>query len=168
MSDLPQRKKLRSKEYDYSSNGAYFITICVKNRQDLLGKIDVGSGILDAPTMVLSRCGKIIIETIDFLNEKNHLLSIDKYIIMPNHTHLIIIIDNLDNGASGMPRPTNARIPKLISSIKRYTNKHAGFDIWQTSYHDHIIRNEEDNQIHLKYIDENPAKWAEDEYYGGR
>jgi len=177
VSDLPQRKTMRLKEYDYSSDGAYFITICVKNRRELLGKINVGRGIPDAPSrfsepvVELMKLGKNLIETIDFINQKNHQICIDKYVIMPNHVHLIAIIDFLDNGAeiratgTGMPRPTNAIIPKLISSIKRYTNKQAGFDMWQSSYHDHIIRDEEDYQNHFRYIEENPVKWAEDEYF---
>jgi REP element-mobilizing transposase RayT len=184
MIDLPQRKIMRLKQYDYSSNGAYFITICVKNRQELLGKIVVGRGIPDAPSrfsdpvVELTKLGKNLIETIEFINKINHQLYIDKYVIMPNHVHLIIMIDDFDNGdnpngASGgpqsvMPRPTNAIIPKTVSSIKRFTNKQTGLNIWQTSYHDHVIRDEEDYQTHLKYIEENPAKWAEDKYYGGR
>ena len=64
-----------------------------------------------------------------------------------------------------MPRPTNAIIPKLVSSIKRHTKKLAGFDMWQTSYHDRIIRDEGDYRQIWQYIDENPARWQEDEYY---
>ena len=86
---------------------------------------------------------------------------------MPNHVHLIVIINDFGEGASGEPRHTNAVIPKLISSIKRFTNKQAGFNIWQTSYHDHIIRDEEDYQTKWNYIDTNPARWDEDEYFGG-
>jgi hypothetical protein len=68
-------------------------------------------------------------------------------------------------GASGNPRPTEAIIPKLISSLKRYTNKVSQMDLWQDSYHDHIIRDENDYLTHSKYIENNPARWAEDEYY---
>ena len=96
---------------------------------------------------------------------------IDKYVVMPNHVHLIVFIkkeneEAFDNsGASGKPRPTNATIPKLISSIKRFSNRKAGFNLWQDSYHDHIIRDDSDYQRKWRYIDENPAKWAEDDYY---
>jgi len=172
MIKLPQRKKMRLKEYDYSSNGAYFITICVKNKQKLLGYIDVGRGIPDAPSIILSQYGKIIIETIEFINERNLQLNIDKYVVMPNHVHLIAMIDSLDSNedihtaGTVMPQHINEIIPKLISSIKRFTNKQAGFDLWQTSYHDHIIRDEEDYQTHLRYIEENPIKWTDDKYYG--
>ena len=84
---------------------------------------------------------------------------------------MIVLIDKSDgkikegNGASGKPRPTNALIPKLFSSIKRYTNKLAGFNMWQDTYHDRILRNEDEYQTRWNYIENNPAKWAEDEYY---
>lgn len=64
-----------------------------------------------------------------------------------------------------MPRPTDAVIPKLISSLKRYTNRKAGASLWQGSYYDHIIRDENDYLRVWAYIDQNPARWAEDEYY---
>ena len=148
-----------------------------------MGKI-VGRGILDAPSVKITECAPLIeltaygrntIETIEFLNEKNDEITIEKYVAMPNHVHLLVVVDNLDsgasgkphlsNGASGKPRPTNTIIPKLVSSIKRFTNKRAGFDMWQTSYHDHIIRDETDYHARWQYIGQNPARWAEDEYY---
>ena len=169
--ELPIRKHPRLKNYDYSSNGAYFITFCIKDRHEMLGQI-VGRGIPDAPFVELTEYGNNVIEAIKFLNNKYKNIQIDKYVIMPNHAHMIILIQNEDNaignssGASGKPRPTNAIIPKHISSIKRFTNKKAGFDMWQDSFHDRIIRNEEEYQIRWKYIDENPANWEEDDYYG--
>jgi hypothetical protein len=65
------------------------------------------------------------------------------------------------------PRPANADIPKLISSIKRFTNKKAGSDMLRKSYYDHIIRDEKDYQRIWQYIDENPLKWQEDECFNG-
>jgi REP element-mobilizing transposase RayT len=177
MKELPVRKHPRLKNYDYSSNGAYFITFCVKDGYEMLGQI-VGRGIPDAPCVELTEYGKNVDEAIKFLNNKNQNVDIEKYVIMPNHVHIIILIQNEANamvnsggvmvnkgGASGKPRPTNALIPKHISSIKRFTNKQAGFDMWQDSYHDHIIRDEADYQIRWWYIDNNPVKWAEDEYF---
>ena len=174
MDKLPERKKNRLENYDYSQNGAYFITICVKDRHELLGDV-VGRGILDAPFVELSQNGKNFEETIAFINNKKDGIDIDIYVIMPNHVHLIVVIRDLQEGASegikggasGKPRPTNAAIPKLISSMKRFVNKQAGFNIWQASYHDHIIRNEFDYLRTWQYIDENPAKWPEDIYYPG-
>ena len=146
-------------------HGAYFITFCVKDSHELLGQINVGRGILDAPLVELSDYGRALMEAIGFLNKRNNEIAIDKYVIMPNHVHLIVLINDLCSGASRMPRPTNALIPKLISSIKRFTNKQAGFNLWQRSFHDHIIRDEPEYQRIWQYIDENPARWSEDVYF---
>ena len=168
MKKLPVRKHPRLKNYDYSSDGTYFITFCVKDRHEMLGKI-VGRGILDAPCIELTEYGMHVVEAIAFLDSKNQNVTFDKYVIMPNHVHMIILIQNeaqINNGgASGKPRPTNALIPKLISSIKRFTNKQAGFCMWQDSFHDHIIRNEAEYRNIWRYIDKNPEKWEEDDYY---
>ena len=67
--NLPKRKPTRLKEYDYSQNGAYFITICIKDRKELLGKI-VGCGDFDAPQMILSEYGQILEKYINLMNEK--------------------------------------------------------------------------------------------------
>ncbi len=64
-----------------------------------------------------------------------------------------------------MPPPTNAVISSFVSTFKRFCNKRIGCNIWQCSYNDHITRDEEDFLHHLKYIDENPAKWSSDKYY---
>jgi len=70
-----------------------------------------------------------LMDTIEFLNNRNNEIAIDKYVIMPNHVHLIVRINALCSGASRMPRPTDTLIPKLIPSIKRFTNKQAGFNL---------------------------------------
>jgi len=169
--ELPTRKPIRLKGYDYSKSGAYFITTCVKNRYEMLSTIAVGAAFCRPQ---LSNIGIVVENEIITLSHTYTNVSIDKYVIMPNHVHMIILIHNENNamvnnggdgGASGKPRPTNALIPKHISSIKRFTNKQAGFDMWQDGYHDHIIRDETDYQTRWRYIDENPAKWAEDDYF---
>ncbi len=172
--DLPKRKPTRWTEYDYSQNGAYFLTLCTHGRRCILCDI-VGGGILDAPqcTVELSQTGNAVKDTIQYINEHNEYMVIDKYVIMPNHIHLIVQISGGDgtsgmpstNGTCGSPSPTNAVIPKLISSLKRFTNKYCGVEIWQRSYYDHIIRNEEDYLQIWRYIDENPLKWREDELH---
>ncbi len=164
MKELPVRKNIRLKEYDYSSNGAYFITLCVKDRHEMLGKIIVGSDALGAPFIELSEYGKFVNKEIEETSLHYAGIAIDKFIVMPNHVHIIIMVDR--DGAPRASRPTTALIPTIVTALKKKTTKTLGFDFWQTSYHDHIIRDEEDYQNHWRYIDENPAKWAEDEYYG--
>lgn len=91
-------------------------------------------------------------------------VSVEKYVIMPNHVHLLLRIREENGGAPGSSRPTQT-IPRLIGVLKRLTNRDIGEKIWQTSYYDHIIRNEADYLRIWDYIDTNPAKWKEDEYY---
>ena len=109
--DLPKRKPTRLKGYDYSTPGMYFLTICVKDRKQLLGKI-VGCGDFDTPQMILFEYGQILEKHIKLMNEKYSHINVDKYVIMPNHIHLLLTIsdvDNINNGMSGTPSPTNDR-----------------------------------------------------------
>ena len=69
-----------------------------------------------------------------------------------------------DLGAPRSSRPTKL-VPRIVAALKRFTNKEAGLDLWQASYHDHIVRSEADYLRIWSYIDTNPAKWREDCYY---
>ena len=168
--ELPVRKHPRLKGYDYSSNGVYSLTLCVEGRHEMLGKI-VGRDVLIAPYIELSEYGKIVDKHINKINMINDIISVDKYVIMPNHIHMIIIIQHSEKssvgerGAMRTSRPTSASIPSLMRSFKTMVTKEIGFSLWQTTYHDHIIRDEEDYWYRWNYIDQNPAKWAEDEFY---
>ena len=97
--ELPKRKPKRLVNYDYSLNGAYFITICTQNRAQILSVI-VGTGVLDRPKIKLSQYGIISDEQIKTMNDFYDYISVDKYIIMPNHIHLLISL-NSANGRSG-------------------------------------------------------------------
>ncbi|MBR3738701.1 MAG: transposase [Eubacterium sp.] len=161
------RKLPRLKNYNYSLNGKYFVTFCVKNMKCLLSSI-VGSGDLDAPRIILSNIGEIVEYNILLMNTIYENIKFEKYVIMPNHIHLIVNIESTDsNGASGSPLPTNSVLSRHIGTLKRFCNKQIGDNIWQTGFYDHIIRNEEDYLHHLQYIEENPKKWiiGKDEYY---
>ena len=164
MSDLPERKKIRLGEYDYSESGAYFVTICTKNRQCILSEV-VGGGALDAPRVELTSYGKILDDEIQKSMRIYQHIQIDKYVIMPNHVHMIINILYNPNGTSRAPSRTNETIPAFVSMLKRFTNKQCGEKIWHRSYYDHIIRTQHDYAQIWQYIDENPSKWESDEYY---
>ena len=139
--DLPKRKQNRLREFDYSTNGAYFITICTQGKKCILGNI-VGVGVLDDPQIKLSEYGKIIYNQIIEMNKIYNNVNVEKFIVMPNHLHLLVEITN--NGSSRTPTPTNSVISSFISTLKRFSNKKIGENIWQRSYYNHIIRNEED------------------------
>ena len=161
---LPQRKPTRLKGFDYSQNGMYFVTICTHNRKCILSQIIVGDGVPDVPHTMLLNCGKIADKYINQLNDFYFNIKIEKYVIMPNHIHLLIYVDTPD-GMSGTPSPTNAYIPQFISTLKRFCNKEIGYNIFQRSFHDHIVRNKADCEKIYNYIESNPSKWTEDCFY---
>ena len=161
--DLPQRKALRLKAYDYSTPGACFVTICTHERRCILSSITVGADALGGPQVKLTETGRIV-EKYILTTENIPGIHIDKYVIMPNHVHLILVVDHV----SGPPRasaPTMAAVPNAVSALKRLVNREIGGNIWQRSYHDHVIRNEKDYREIWRYIDENPAKWERDCFY---
>ena len=161
--DLPKRKHPRLKNYDYSSNGYYFITFCVKNSDVRLST--VGRGLDPAVVEVmLTPYGKIVEEEILNVQEKYEIVKIDKYCIMPNHVHLIIIIDDFGSSAGSRPRPTVPDLMKIIKSksARRFNqlDNTPGRKVYQTSFMDEIIGSEKYYQEVWRYIDENPIKWA--------
>ena len=160
--DYPNRKPIRLPEFDYHA-GAYFVTICTQDRRCILSDILVGDGVLDVPRVQLSKYGEIVEQTLEEINDTYQHISIQKYVLMPNHIHLLVQIE--DNGTSRTPSPTNKTLPMLVSTFKRFTNKKCGVKLWQRSYHEHVIRNEQDYLEIWNYIDTNPQKWAEDRYF---
>ncbi len=156
------RKTNRLKNYNYSAPGMYFLTVCVKDRKPVLGKI-VGCGDFDAPRMVLSDYGKILDETVLFMNHKYEHIKIIKYVIMPNHFHMILRVENF--GASETAAPYNNEVSKFISLLKRYCNRRYKENIWQKSFYDHIIQNESEFQTVWEYIDTNVIRWTADMFF---
>ena len=157
------RKKNRLKYWNYGRNGAYFITICTEGKKKILSKI-VGDGAFDVPKNILTDYGEIVDKYINSSNNINGI-SIDKYVIMPNHIHMIIIVENNETGTSRAPSPTNSLIAHTISTFKRFVNIEIGKNILQRSFHDHIIRNEADYKNIWAYIDNNPLKWELDCFF---
>jgi len=92
---------------------------------------------------------------------------IDHYVIMPNHVHMILRISakNPIDGPMWASAPTDAKIPTLVKTWKTLITKELGEGIWQRSYYDHIIRNEQEYVKIAEYIMGNPGKWSEDRYY---
>lgn len=159
MKQYKDRKIIRLQNYDYSANGAYFITICTHNKEHLFGT--VGADSISA-RMVKKVYGEII--------GKYDNVSSPISVLMPNHFHSIIIIER--NGTEVVPS-----VSKIVQEFKRYTTCEyiklvkngilKPFDkrIWQRSFYDHIIRNENDFNEIWTYIQNNPLKWQEDCYY---
>lgn len=164
-----KRKHIRLKAYDYSQNGYYYITVCAYQMKYIFGS--VGQGLAPAAVGMqdinLSPLGKIAEEQLFALEVRYPFVRIDKYIIMPNHMHFILVLDSETAGAS--PRPTVSEILCAYKSLttRLYNQKFniAGNKVFQNSFYEHVIRDENDYLVKWQYIDENPRKWDDDEYY---
>ena len=180
--EKPERKKNRLKDYDYSQSGAYFITICVKDKQNLLwdgmnvGAHSVRPHLPDAQ-FTLSSVGTVAEKAIKNIEKIYESVTVDKYIVMPNHIHMILVLGknlNGDGGAHCAPLQCpvdlqvvkqNPAISRIIKQFKEYVTKQAGYPVWQKSYHDRIIRNEKEYQRIWQYIESNPLNWEFDCYF---
>lgn len=162
--ETPQRKPNRLADYDYSQCGAYFVTICTQDRKQILSRISVGTPLPGCPRGVhseLLRHGKIADQYIQQLDAFYSHLSVDNYVIMPDHIHLLLTI----NGHPGRGVPTGkcertSVIARFVGTLKRFCNKEYGENIWQARYYDHVIRNQQDYNEIWEYIENNPRKWA--------
>lgn len=142
----------------------YFITICSDNKKCIFSKI-VGQGLAPAEVK-LTRYGKIAEEQLLLLKNRYKTIDVNEFVIMPNHIHIILSIHGSAAGAS--PCPTVSDIICVYKSLTTRICKKAGYQnqkIFQTSFYDHIIRDNEDYITKAQYIENNPAKWQEDKYY---
>ena len=169
MNEPKSRKTIRLKSADYNRNQAVFLTICTKERKCILSRI-VGTGVLDGPKIELTKYGQIADKYINQLSDFYDNLSVESYVIMPNHIHIMLWVkttESVENGPSRTPVPTvqNSIPSRFVSTFKRFCNKEYGSNIWQYRSYDHIIRNPQDYEEHLRYIYENPLRWLHDELY---
>ena len=170
---LPQRKQSRLGCFDYSESGSYFITICTEGRRKILSEIAAGAGFPDSPevTCHLLNSGKIAEKGIQEMNHHYDDISVDCYVIMPDHVHLLLSLTK-KSGLSGRPAPTasgrpaptaespcNSAVSRFVGTFKRFTNREIGEKIWQRSFYDHVIRNPQDYAQIWNYIEDNPRKW---------
>ena len=164
--ELAQRKQIRLKEYDYSQPGAYFITVCSKDRQALFWN-QAGSGIVgaaisrpqngtDIPCR-LSHFGQIVEQAIQNIDLCYEDVCIDKYVIMPDHIHVLLRIERRADNI----RPYDVALSTVIGQMKRWASKEAGEALWQKSFYEHVIRGDEDYREVWSYIEGNPGRWLE-------
>lgn len=158
------RKSNRLRNYDYSQNGCYFITICTKHKKHLLSHImNVRAGFHARPKEIVKTPIGYDFEKSLFFAATKYNFTIENYIIMPNHVHLLLTFDN--DFSSCLGGHGNPPVPKVIGEIKSYTTKlyrerenDSSLILWHRSFFDHIIRNEEDFQNTWNYIEYNALK----------
>ena len=183
---IHHRRSIRLKGYDYSQAGLYFITICCQDRVCRLGKIENG-------VMICNELGEIAYREWMKTAELRPQIELDAFMVMPNHIHGILKINEMDmdtlhspnntgdnTGECNSPNntgecnsplrsPSNT-IGAIIRGYKSSVTKQfglMGFDekLWQRNYYEHIIRDEQSYQIISEYIINNPKKWADDKFY---
>lgn len=152
-------KRRRLRRYDYRTPGAYFVTFCTEHRRCILGRITVDG------ECVLSEYGKLCAEYAARVYEKFPGYSIEDVVVMPNHVHALVSV---------APQDSAEIVPlwRAIGWWKARTTKVArerGYvgDLWQKSFHDHIVRDESDRLRLLEYIANNPKRWQLDCLYQG-
>lgn len=182
------RRSIRLKNYDYSHEGAYYVTIVTWRRDFLFGKIS-------NKEMILNKIGKIVEWEWLELSKRLPYIELGAYVVMPNHFHgILYIYENVGTtrqgqtmslsgteplqtlttdsmGGSPLPRgPKPASLGAIIAQFKsRVTKRIWKFPefketpIWQRNYYEHIIRNEQDLQNKTDYIEANPSLWDEDD-----
>ena len=169
----PNRQTVRAKWHDYNG-GEYFVTICTKDREHFFGTITNGEN-------HLSEIGAFVKNQIENVQSHYPYADIPLYVIMPNHIHLIIRINNTKTNATrnvntgkneNMQNVANQQgwlsvcIGGLKSSVTKYSNEHKIYFGWQPRFHDHIIRNQEETNRIAEYIENNPVNWETDCFYG--
>ena len=130
----------------------------------LLSRI-VGTGVLDCPHVQLTSYGQIAEKQLKQLDDFYKSIAVEKYVLMPNHIHLMLRVSAGGQSRTPVPTGANSTVSRFVSTFKRFCNKEYGLNIWQARFHDHVIRNQTDYEEHLRYICENPARWRDDELY---
>jgi putative transposase len=153
----------RLKDWDYSTPWWYYVTLCTKDMYCWFGEIKKGR-------IFLNDLGEIVEHILKEIPEHYVAVELDHYVIMPNHFHGIIIINDVETGHAPSLQIKQPTLGNVIGSFKSALTKWArqnghSYFKWQTRYYDHIIRNENDLRGIRTYIQNNPLKWEIDEYY---
>ncbi len=163
MTDLPKRMSRRLAHYDYSTCGAYFVTICTYNRKRLFSRI-VGA-LHEAPVVQLTKFGYIVERVIRELPQRFQI-TIAKYVIMPDHIHILIVVDDPDflRALREAPLQSRSLLSKIVGYLKMNVTKEIhkyspSEKVWQRLFYDHIVRNDQDYLETWQYIENNPRKW---------
>ena len=166
---------MRLRDYDYRQSGVYFVTVCTHHHTCLFGRITDGE-------MRLNHLGKLVGAEWQHISKARTTVHLDAFVVMPNHFHGIVIINNGNDhaGPSFIPAVNGKRsgtlhsdsLGAVVGHFKAALSRRAkaltldcSGRIWQRNYYEHVIRNEKSLNEIRKYIVENPARWEEDSLY---
>lgn len=160
--DIHHRKSLRLKNYDYSQAGAYYVTIVTHERRVLFGDVVDGE-------MWLNETGQLVVDVWEWLAARLWYVELDSYVVMPNHLHGIIVIDDNRGGDSRIAPTKQKSLGRLVGMFKTVTTKQVnlargtpGQRLWQRNYYERVIRNDEEWNRAREYIAANPMQWETD------
>jgi REP-associated tyrosine transposase len=167
--DKNRRRSIRLSRYDYRRAGAYFITVCAKDRESIFGEIKEGD-------MELNALGRAVMDEWLRIATLRSGVELDAFVVMPNHIHGIVFLNDKEGTARRAPtkeyfgRPVSGSLPTIVRAFKSAAtiriNKlrgTAGVPVWQRNYYEHVIRNQEELDRIRTYIEANPAMWHMDE-----
>ena len=151
--NLPKRKNLRLPNYDYSENGAYYVTICTQNNLHLFGHV-VGE------TIFYNLAGEMVLRWLNAIEQKYDGTHINCAMLMPNHLHFIIIFEKAQHPLGEILKWFKSQTTnEYIRNVKRGLLPKFEKRIWQRNYYEHIIRTESELQSIQEYIQFNVQKW---------
>jgi len=166
--DIHHRRTIRLRDHDYSSGGTYFVTICTHERECLFGDVIDGE-------MRCNGAGLVVQEEWRLTAALREYVVLDEFIVMPNHFHAVLAIDERGTARrapalESFAAPVVGSLATVIRSFKSAVTKrinhlrdNPGTPVWQRNYYERVIRDERELNSIRQYIDDNPAKWEQDE-----
>lgn len=157
---------MRLQGYDYTFPGAYFVTMVTQLRECLFGEV------VDSE-MQVNQFGIIVDQAWMDLPSHYPQVTLEVFVVMPNHVHGIVVINECRGGSQTRPyRMIQHGLPEIVRAFKSFSamrinqlQKRDRVAVWQRSFYDHIIRNEQDFRNNWEYIHNNPQKWQDDEFH---
>ena len=164
--DKHRRRSIRLNDYDYGQSGAYFVTVCTKNRECLFGEVVDGA-------MRSNELGRAAADSWEWLGRQYEQISLDAWVIMPNHLHGVIILDDLRKGGSRTAPTAGIKtktLGRVVGAFKTVSTKKINIvrgtpavPVWQRNYYEHVIRSEDELHRIQTYIENNALKWDMDQ-----
>jgi putative transposase len=153
---LPNRRNPRWHNYDYHQSGAYFVTICTHERLHLFGHVA-------NEIMHLSAYGDIAAQDWTALTQHYPHLELDLFVVMPNHMHgILLFIDPAAASLSNVVGAYKGGVSRRVNALRSTPSA----PVWQRSFHDRIIRSQQELDMIRQYVDTNPAQWTADRFWG--